>query len=139
MIGVVYEELSFPGREEVVEVESSELLERALVAATVADDSAFPIIRAEDLVLMEPVANLDMAAVEHLEDSLVVAEVGTESEVFAYLKRLGGYAGPGIRILENIGLKGSALSVAISDEGLSTDVAAIRKLFRVHGTIRKCD
>ena len=137
VIGVVYEELNFPGPEEVVEVERSALLERGLVAAVVADDSAFPIMRAEDLVLLESVASLDLATVNQLEDSLVVAAAGTGSEVFAYLKRLGGRAGPDIRILENIGLKGHALSVAIGEKGLSADVAPLQRLWRVHGTIRR--
>ena len=137
VVGVVYEERSFPGRDEVVEVEGSNLFERPLVAARVADDSAFPIIRAGDLVLMEPVPSLDEAEVTRLEDSLVVATAGIGSEMFAYLKRLGGNAAPGVRILENVGLKGSALSVAVSDEGLSTHVTPLQKLWRVHGTIRR--
>ena len=136
VVGVVYEERSFPGRDEVTEVEGSKLFELPLVAARVADDSAFPIIRAGDLVLMEPVPNLDEAEVMRLEDSLVVATAGTGSEVFAYLKRLGGTAAPGVRILENVGLKGSALSVAINDEGLFADVTPLQMLWRVHGTIR---
>ena len=136
VVGIVYEEGSFPGRDEVVEVERSELLERRLVAARVADDSAFPIIRAEDIVLMEPVASLDAGELARLEDSLVVAAAGTGSEVFTYLKRLGGHAAPGVRILENVGLKGSAVSVAISDEGLSAHVAPLQMLWRVYGTIR---
>ena len=136
VVGVVYEEGSFAGREEVVEVEGTELFERPLVAARVADDSAFPIIRAGDLVLMEPVASLDAAELARLEDSLVVATAGTGSEVFAYVKRLGGNVAPGVRILENVGLKGSAVSVAINDEGLSAHVAPLQMLWRVHGTIR---
>ena len=136
VVGVVYEEASFAGRDEVVEVEGSKLFARPLVAARVADDSAFPVIRAGDLVLIEPVERLDAAEVTRLEDSLVVATAGIGSEVFAYLKRLGGYAAPGVRILENVGLKGRAVSVAINDEGLSAHVTPLHMLWRVHGTIR---
>ena len=136
VIGVVYEERGFAGRDEVVEVEGGRLLSPALVAARVADDSAFPVIRAGDLVLMEPVERIDAAELTRLEDSLVVATAGTGSEVFAYLKRLGGVAAPGVRILENAGLKGNAVSVAISHEGLSSGVMPLRMLWRVHGTIR---
>ena len=63
VVGVVYEEASFAGRDEVVEVEGSKLFARPLVAARVADDSAFPVIRAGDLVLIEPVERLDAAEV----------------------------------------------------------------------------
>ena len=136
VVGVVYDDRSFDGRDEVVEVQGSELLERRLVAARVADDSAFPIIRAGDLVLMERVASLDTAEVARLDDSLVVAAAGTGTEVFAYLKRLGGHAAPGVRILENIGLKGRAVSVAIGHEGVASGVAPLQMLWRVHGTIR---
>ncbi len=139
VVGVVYEEKSFPGRDEVVEVGVRDLFERPLVAARVADDSAFPIIRAGDLVLMEPVHSLDEAEVTGLEDSLVVATAGIGGETYAYLKRLGGNAAPGVRILENVGLKGRALSVAISDEGLSIHGTPLQKLWRVHGTIRSRD
>ena len=136
VVGVVYEERGFAGRDEAVEVEGSKLLTRSLVAASVADDSAFPVIRDGDLVLMEPVARVDGAELARLDDSLVVATVGTGSEEFAYLKRLGGIAAPGVRILENAGLKGSAVSIAINDEGLSSGVMALKMLWRVHGTIR---
>ena len=136
VVGVVYDERNFGGRDEVVEVQGSKLLDRHLVAARVADDSAYPIIRAEDLVLMERVASLDTAEVARLEDSIVVAAAGTGSEVFAYLKRLGGHAAPGVRILENIGLKGRAVSVAIGDDGLSSGAAPLQMLWRVHGTVR---
>ena len=63
----------------------------------------------------------------------MVATAGIGSEVFAYLKRLGGYAAPGVRILENVGLKGRAVSVAINDEGLSAHVTPLHMLWRVHG------
>ena len=136
VVGVFYNDGKFVGRDEVVEVQGSELFERPLVAAKVADDSAYPIIRPRDLVLMERVASLDAGEMVRLEDSLVVATAGTGSEVFAYLKRLGGYAAPGVRILENIGLKGNAVSVVVSDEGMSSGVAPLQMLWRVHGTIR---
>ena len=137
VVGVVYEERAFEGRDEVVELDGDGLLSPPLVAARVADDSAFPVIRAGDLVLMAPVDRIDAAELTHLEESLVVAIAGTGSEVFAYLKRLGGIAAPGVRILGNAGLKGSAVSVAVSDEGLSSGAMPLQMLWRVHGTIRR--
>ena len=137
VVGVVYEERSFAGRDEVIQVDGSELFTRALVAAKVADDSAFPVIRDGDLVLMEPIERGDADALTRLEDSLVVATAGTGTEVFAYLKRLGGMAARGVRILENAGLKGSAVSVAVDDEGLSSGAMPLKMLWRVHGTIRR--
>ena len=105
VIGVLYEQERFEGVEEATEVPNSKLLQRNLVAARVTDDSAHPIIRNGDFVLMEANDNLDANQISLLQDSLVVAVLGSGSERFAFLKRLGAVAAPGVRILENIGLK----------------------------------
>ena len=136
VIGVLYEQERFDGIEEATEVQNSKLLQRNLVAARVTDDSAHPIIRNGDFVLMEASDNLDANQIALLEDMPVVAVLGSGSERFAFLKRLGALAAPGVRILENIGLKGNALSVAISDEAVSSDVPPLQMLWRVHGTLR---
>ena len=136
IIGVLYEQERFEGNEEATEVASSRLLQRNLVAARVTDDSAHPIIRNGDFVLLEAVDNLDGNQIALLEDRLVVAVLGSGSDRFAFLKRLGALAAPGVRILENIGLKGNALSVALNDEGISSNVPPLQMLWRVHGTLR---
>ena len=136
LVGVLYEQERFEGAEEATEVPNSRLLQRNLVAARVTDDSAHPIIRNGDFVLMEAVDNLDENQIAQLEDTLVVAVLGSGSDRFAFLKRLGALAAPGVRILENIGLKGNALSVALSDEAMSSNVPPLQMLWRVHGTLR---
>ena len=137
VIGVPYDQERFAGKEEAIAIQGSRLLERHLVAARVMDDSAYPIIRSGDLVLMEAVANLEADEIERLEDRIVVALTGSGSESFAYLKRLGGQAGKGIRILENVGWKGSALTVATGEDAASSGIPPLQMLWRVHGTLRR--
>ena len=57
-------------------------------------------------------------------------------ESFAYLKRLGGEVSPGVRILENVGMKGSALAISVSTESAAGDIPILQALWRVHGTLR---
>ena len=137
VIGVLYDQERFAGKDEVVATHGSKLLERNLVAARVRDDSAYPVIRNGDLVLMESVANLDADALARLEDQIVVAVTGSGSESFAYLKRLGELASPGIRILENVGWKGSAVPVATSKDTASAGIQPLQMLWCVHGTLRQ--
>jgi hypothetical protein len=106
-----------------------------LVAARVADDSAHPLIRSGDVVLLEPVS-MDIVEIARLEDRIVVATVGGSGESFAYLKRLGKETSPGIRILENVGIKGRALAVCTTAEHASADMDVLQALWRVHGTVR---
>jgi hypothetical protein len=136
IVGVLYDHEPFWRQSgEACHVESCKVLDRKLVAARVSDDSAHPLIRSGDVVLLEPVI-LDLAEIARLEDRIVVAEVGSPGGSFAYLKRLGGQTSPGIRILENVGIKGRALTVAIDPECASGDVPSLQALWRVHGTVR---
>ena len=48
------------------------------------DDSAYPVIRSGDLVLMEAVANLEVEEIERLEDRIVVA---LTLSAYAYMRR----------------------------------------------------
>ena len=137
VIGVLYDQEHFAGKEEAIAIQGSRLLDRHLVAARVMDDSAYPVIRSGDLVLMEAVANLESDEVERLEDRIVVALTGDDSETFAYLKRLGRQTVTGIRILENVGWKGSALTVATREDTASSGIPPLQKLWRVHGTLRR--
>jgi hypothetical protein len=136
IVGVLYAEEGF-WREsgEACLVENCKLLDRKLVAARVSDDSAFPVIRNGDVVLLEAMS-MDLAEMVRLEDRIVVAEVGSAGERFGYLKRLGARTLPGVRILENVGLKGRALAVAVDPKQASADVPVLQRLWRVHGTVR---
>ena len=136
VIGVLYDQERFAGKEEAIPIQGSRLLERHLVAARVMDDSAYPVIRSGDLVLMEAVANLEADEIERLEDRIVVALTGNGSESFAYLKRLGEQKATGFRILENVGWKGSALVVATSEVAAFSGIPPLQMLWRVHGTLR---
>lgn len=138
IVGVLYEQKKFDGVEEACPVLSSRLLEKELVAVRVRDDSAYPIVRKADIALLEAVQILSRDILSSLEDRIVVAEVNSEGEDFAYLKRLGGEVSPGVRILENVGLKGSALVVATNGDAASQiGIGSVRRLWRVHGTLRQ--
>ena len=137
VIGVLYEQERFAGNEEAIPVQGAKLLERALVAARVMDDSAYPVIRSGDLVLMEAIANLDSDEIDRLEDRIVVALAGNGGDSFSYLKRLGGQTTTGIRILENVGWKGSALAVATGEGAAASGILPLQMLWRVHGTFRR--
>ena len=100
------------------------------------DDSAYPVIRSGEIVLLEALKNLDTQEIARLEDRIVVAVTGGSGESFAYLKRLGREVAPGIRILENVGMKGSALAVATREDATAADIQVLQTLWRVHGTLR---
>ncbi|MEM3094769.1 MAG: cyclase family protein [Nitrososphaera sp.] len=93
-------------------------------------------IRSGDIVLLEAVKSLSADEIARLEDRIVVATTGEATDSFAYLKRLGGEVSPGVRILENVGMKGSALAISMSAQYASGDVPVLHALWRVHGTLR---
>jgi hypothetical protein len=136
IIGVLYEQETFWRQsEEACRVDSCKVLDCKLVAARVADDSAYPLIRSGDIVLLEAMS-MDLGEVAHLEDRIVVAIVVGSGDGFAYLKRLGAETSPGIRILENVGIKGRALAVCANPEHTFAGVPVLQALWRVHGTVR---
>ena len=136
VVGVLYDQERFSGSEEATAIQGSRLLERNLIAARVMDDSAYPVIRNGDLVLMEEVPNMDSEQVNRLEDRIVVALTNDNGDVFAYLKRLGGQSATGIRVLENIGWKGSSVPVVTGSEENSFAISKLQMIWRVHGTLR---
>lgn len=136
IIGVLYDQERFDGKEEACPVATCKLLDRILVAVRVSDDSAYPVIRHGDTVLLEAVENLNDNDIARLEDRIVVAVLGSGGDSFAYLKRLGSEISPGIRILENVGIKGRALAVATSADAGSPSIDILQRLWRVHGTFR---
>ena len=136
IVGVLYEQERFEGREEACRVETSGLLDRKLVAVRVSDDSAYPVIRHGDIAVLEAVESPTEDEIARLEDRIVVAVLGSEGESFAYLKRLGSQVSPGVRILENVGMKGRALAVATSALENLPGIGTLQKLWRVHGMFR---
>lgn len=135
VVGVLYDQESFGGKEEACPIDASKILARNLVAARVTDDSAYPVIRSGDIVLLEAVKSLSADEIARLEDRIVVATTGATTDSFAYLKRLGGEVSPGLRIFENVGIKGSALAISMSTESAAGDIQVLQKLWRVHGTL----
>ena len=106
------------------------------MAARITDDSAYPIIRSGDIVLLEAVKNLSAVEIARLEDRIVVATMGGTIDSFAYLKRLGGEISPGVRILDTVGIKGSALAVSLNSEIAGGVIPVLHALWRVHGALR---
>lgn len=136
IVGVLYEQESFSGREETCPIDSCKILRRNLVAARVTDDSAYPIIRSGDIVLLDALKDISTDEIRRLEDRIVVVTTGTASDSFAYLKRLGVELSAGVRVLENVGIKGNALAIAMNAEVAAGDIPVLEALWRVHGTLR---
>jgi hypothetical protein len=136
IIGVLYDQEIFDGKEEACPVAACKLLYRNLVAIRVSDENAYPVIGNGDTVLLEANENLNRSEVSRLEDQIVVAVADSAGENFAYLKRLGGEISPGIRILENVGMRGGALAVAMTADAGSDGISTLQMLWRVQGTFR---
>ena len=76
VVGVLYDQQSFDGKEEACPIDASKILDRNLVVARVTDDSAYPVIRSGDIVLLEAVKSLSADEIARLEDRIVVATTG---------------------------------------------------------------
>jgi hypothetical protein len=137
IVGVLYDQERFGGKEEACPVDGCKLLHRNLLAAQVVDDSAYPIIGNGDRVLLEAIKNPTPEEIARLEDRIVVAVAAQAGDSFAYLKRLGGEIYPGVRILENVGLKGSALAITVKAESAAGELHTLQTVWRVHGALRK--
>ncbi len=136
IIGVLYDDQTAPGPDEAVAVDGSEILSRKLVAAHIVEDSAYPVIRNGDVVLMEEVEEMSHAVVESLEGRIVALTARNGADSFGYLKRLGHEVGDGLRIYENIGLNGKAVCVAERQSAATGEVPWLERLWRVHGFLR---
>lgn len=134
--GVLFDQESFGGKEEACPIDASTILDRNLVAARVTVDSAYPIIRSGDIVLLEAVKNLSAVEIARLQDRIVVATTGVTTESIAYLKRLGVEVSPGVRILENVGIKGGALAISLNTDIAVGNIPVLQALWRVHGALR---
>ena len=136
VIGVLYDAQTIPGPDEAVAVNSSEILDRKLVAARIVEDSAYPVICNGDMVLMEEIEEVSQTTMENLEGRIVAVTAGNGGECFGYLKRLGQQIGDGIRIYENIGLNGEAVCVAERESAGAESLPRLERLWRVHGFFR---
>jgi SOS-response transcriptional repressor LexA len=138
IVGILYDRVDADGREEAAAVNHSAILDRLRHAARVVDDSAHPIIRDGDVVLIEPVRGLAHADVGALEGRIVAAVATNTGDNFGFLKRVGQEVEPGVRIFENIGLNGSSLLLATSaaSKRPGSEMMTLERLWRVHGVLR---
>lgn len=115
-------------------VASSEILSRTLAVAHIVEDSAYPVVRDGDMLIVEAITDLSAAAMHKLEGRIVALTARNGNESFGYLKRLGQEVSPGNRVYENIGLNGQAVCVST---GSGTAVRLVlERLWRVHGVLR---
>ena len=136
IIGVLYDAQGMTGPDEAVSVRSTEILTRKLVAARIVEDSAYPVIRNGDMVLMEEIVEMPHSTMRKLEGRIVAMTARSGGECFGYLKRLGQEVDHGIRIYENIGLNGQALCVAENESAATGRLPRLDRLWRVHGFLR---
>lgn len=136
IVGVLYDVAPRSGgRDEATSVDRSDILSRKLFAAHVVDDSAHPIIRDGDMVLMEPVDGLRKEQVVSLEGWIVAVAASGAGDSFGFLKRMGQEIAPGLRIFENIGLNGSSVCIGMGDGTQNAELQA-DALWRVQGVLR---
>lgn len=138
IVGIMYDALSPSGQDEAVLVNDTNILSRQLVAAHVVDDSAHPVIRDGDMVLMEAIEDLTSSQLATLEGRIVAVAGTNGGESFGYLKRLGEEVGEGVRVFENIGLNGRAVAIALNPRAArqAPDLLTLERLWRVHGVLR---
>lgn len=134
VIGILYDAQKPGGQDEAVAVPSSDILSRTLTIARIVEDSAYPVVRDGDMVILEAITDISAASMSRLEGRIVALTARNGSESFGYLKRLGPEASPGNRVYENIGLNGQAVCVSMG----STPMAGLvlEQLWRVHGVLR---
>ncbi len=136
IVGVLYDVAPRPGgRDEAIPVDRSDILSRRLQAARVVDDSAHPVIRDGDVVLMERVDGLRREQITLLEGWIVAVAAAGAGGSFGFLKRMGQEVAPGLRIFENIGLNGSSVCIGMSDDTKNAELQA-GALWRVQGVLR---
>ncbi|TSD85712.1 S24 family peptidase [Mycobacterium sp. KBS0706] len=136
IIGILYDAQDPPGRDEAVAVETTDILSRKLVAAHIVEDSAYPVIRNGDVVLIETSDDLSPAKLAALEGRIVAITARSNGESFGYLKRLGQSISDNIRVFENIGLNGHAIGVSLNPSATRPGIPLLERLWRVHGVLR---
>lgn len=134
IIGILYDSQKPAGQDEAVAVASSDILSRGLAVAHIVEDSAYPVVRDGDMVIVEAINDISAVHMNKLEGRIVALTARTGSESFGYLKRLGPEISVGTRIYENIGLNGQA--VCISAAPANTSQLILERLWRVHGVLR---
>ncbi|MCR9137174.1 MAG: AAA family ATPase [Alphaproteobacteria bacterium] len=134
VIGILYDAQKPGGQDEAAAVQSSDVLSRTLAVAHIVEDSAYPIVRDGDMVILEAITNHSEAAMNKLEGRIVALTARSGSESFGYLKRLGLEVSPGNRVYENIGLNGQA--VCVSTGSATASGLVLERLWRVHGVLR---
>ena len=102
--------------------------------AHIVEDSAYPVIRDGDMVIVEAITDISAATMKKLEGRIVALTARNGNESFGFLKRVGQEIHEGTRIFENIGLNGQA--VCISASPATSAGLALERLWRVHGVIR---
>ena len=133
IIGILYDAQKPGGNDEAAAVPSSDFLSRTLEAANIVEDSAYPVVRDGDTVILEAITELSDTVMSKLVGRIVALTARNGSESFGYLKRLGQEIRPGTRIYENIGLNGQAVCVSTKSETASG--LALERLWRVHGVL----
>lgn len=134
IIGILYDAQKPAGRDEAVAVHASDILSRKLAVASIVEDSAYPVVRDGDMVIVEAITDMSAATMNKLEGRIVALTARSGTESFGYLKRLGQEIGEGTRIYENIGLNGQAVCVSGSPSPAAGLV--LERLWRVHGVLR---
>ncbi len=138
IIGVLFDDIKTPGiKEEAVPAQGSQTLSHVTAAAQVIGDSAFPVARDGDHVLVGPVDQPDNLIGRIV---AVITRDGPDSPDFhAFLKRLG-KAMPGqsnVHYLENVGQIGEGEYIQVPSRGQKPlpSIPVVERLWKVHGVV----
>lgn len=139
IIGVLYDKLGRCGDDEGSPVSTCRLLERNLLVARIIDDSAYPVVRNGDFVLLENISALNLRGLKGMYGEMVAILASQHGESYAYLKRVGDVIGDALMIFNNIGSTGNALPILVSEPTaiVTSELLKLEKIWQVHGVIRR--
>lgn len=138
VVGILYDNVGRTGSDEAQHVNSSQILDKHLVAARIIDDSGYPVIRNGDVVLLEVMDIPSETKLNHLKGEMVALVAERHGEQFAYLKRVGDSIQPSLRLFENVGSHGDSLAVWTSGPPphLKGETLILQRIWHVHGVLR---
>jgi hypothetical protein len=138
IVGILYDDVPRAGTDEAQQIDASRILEKSLVAARVADDSGYPVVRNGDVVLLEAMDHPDDAKLDRLKGEMVAFVAARHGEQFAYLKRIGASIQGSLRLFENVGTYGNSLAVLSSGPTIDVkgETLTLQRIWHVHGVLR---
>lgn len=138
IVGVLYDEQRHFGSDEGCAVDGCALLSGQLYAARVIDDSAYPVVRRGDVVLLAYEDIRSKRDIVYLRGHMVAFVATHGGERLAYLKRVSAEFAGTTGVFQNVGVTGTAMIVRAGADDRETDasVCQVDQLWRAVGVLR---